>query len=257
MIFFHRATLMLVLMLTLLSAPTIVCQAVEPTSTVASPDSLQWSPAEFKKLRSILEFENDALSQADMKFQDVRLSPMIRSEQWYEIPVEIGFVTAEDNLPAFLKKTNAFSVANATLGHKSINVSQTAETLPNGKQLLSVMINQTVVVGQSTGTTQGDRLVKGMAQILALTTFEPRIRRGGGELPKNASHWITNLRIDGDLRVQLTGYGLSFTAVVELAEKLYQSGVFAEVFLSNINRNVFEKQPVWRFDLTGRISFSE
>ncbi len=244
---------LIVLLITLFS-----CVAFGLAAEPASPsESLQWSPGEFKKLKSTLEFENEALSQPDMKLQDVRISPLIRYERWYEIPIEIGFHTAEDGIVSFMKKAHAYSLANATLGHKAITISQTAETLPNGKQLLSVIVSQALVVGQAPLNRHSENLVKGLDQILRQTTFEPRVRRGGGEVAKSAPHWITNLRIDSDLRFQITGYGLSLSAVTELAEKLFDSTIFIDVNLNSATRVVFEKQPIWRFDLVARVSAQE
>lgn len=230
-----------------------------PTSDADQPkaDALTWNVGEFKKLKAALDFQNEALSQEGYKFNDLRLSPMIRSEQWYEFPIEIGFLSTEEYLLPFLKKVETFSIADAAMTNKALNVSQTAEVLPNKKVLLNFSLNQTYICGlesaRKAGSEQNARLVKALARLLQMTSFQPCIRRGESEVSKGPSHWLTNLRVDGDFRVQMTGYALSFPAVTKLAEDLYQSGAFSEVFLSNTNKNVYEKVPVWRFDIVARI----
>ncbi|NLI79271.1 MAG: hypothetical protein GX442_22860 [Candidatus Riflebacteria bacterium] len=75
--------------------------------------------------------------------------------------------------------------------------------------------------------------------------------------------WITNLRIDSDRRVQLTGYacaeegkkdtGRLTIGIQNFIKQLQGHSYFEEVFLSNANKNTYEKVPVWRFDVTCRI----
>jgi len=75
--------------------------------------------------------------------------------------------------------------------------------------------------------------------------------------------WITNLRIDSDRRVQITGYacaedgkkegGRLTVGIQNFIKQLQGHSYFEEVFLSNANKNTYEKVPVWRFDITCRI----
>lgn len=75
--------------------------------------------------------------------------------------------------------------------------------------------------------------------------------------------WITNLRIDSDRRVQVTGYaceeegkkstGQLTRGIQNFIKQLQGHSYFEEVFLSNANKNTYEKVPVWRFDITCRI----
>ena len=74
--------------------------------------------------------------------------------------------------------------------------------------------------------------------------------------------WIT-APIDSDRRVQLTGYACSdqpdkkadrlTLGIQNFIKELQSHSYFEEVFLSNANKNTFEKAPVWRFDITCRI----
>jgi len=75
--------------------------------------------------------------------------------------------------------------------------------------------------------------------------------------------WITNLRIDTDRRVQITGYachedgqtkGNRLTlGIQQFLQQLQGHSNFSEIFLSNANKNTYEKAPVWRFDISCRI----
>ncbi len=75
--------------------------------------------------------------------------------------------------------------------------------------------------------------------------------------------WITNLRIDSDRRVQLTGYSCSekqdkpspnlTKGIQDFIKQLQGHSYFEDVFLSMANKNIYEKAPVWRFDITCRV----
>lgn len=82
--------------------------------------------------------------------------------------------------------------------------------------------------------------------------------------------WITNLRIDSDRRVQMTGYACAeegkdgapasgkkaerlTLGIQNFIKELQNHQHFDEVFLTNANKNTYEKATVWRFDVTCRI----
>jgi len=75
--------------------------------------------------------------------------------------------------------------------------------------------------------------------------------------------WITNLRIDSDRRVQITGYACAENqektsvrltkGIQDFIKQLQGHSFFEDVFLTNANKNTYEKVPVWRFDITCRI----
>lgn len=77
--------------------------------------------------------------------------------------------------------------------------------------------------------------------------------------------WITNLRVDSDRRVQITGYscnegGKEETNTTQLTRgiqafitELQEHDHFEEIFLTSATKNTYEKMPVWRFDITCRI----
>ncbi len=78
--------------------------------------------------------------------------------------------------------------------------------------------------------------------------------------------WLTNLRIDSDRRVQMTGYacaenqdkanapGTRLTQGIQnFLKQIQEHSYFEDVFLSNANKNTYEKSPVWRFDVNCRL----
>ena len=75
--------------------------------------------------------------------------------------------------------------------------------------------------------------------------------------------WITNLRVDSDRRVQMTGYsclaegegknGQLTKGIQNFIQSLQGDAHFEDIFLSSATKNTYEKKPVWRFDITCRI----
>lgn len=78
--------------------------------------------------------------------------------------------------------------------------------------------------------------------------------------------WITNLRIDSDRRVQVTAYscnedgaeepktgGQLTKGIQQFIQELQGHEHFEEVFLTSATKNIYEKMPVWRFEVNCRI----
>jgi len=78
--------------------------------------------------------------------------------------------------------------------------------------------------------------------------------------------WITNLRIDSDRRVQITAYscnedgaeepktgGQLTKGIQQFIQELQGHEHFEEVFLTSATKNIYEKMPVWRFEVNCRI----
>lgn len=77
--------------------------------------------------------------------------------------------------------------------------------------------------------------------------------------------WITNLRVDSDRRVQVAGYSCSEDGDGEKKGAQLTKGIqqfvtqiqghehFEDVFLNSATKNVYEKKPVWRFEINCRI----
>lgn len=75
--------------------------------------------------------------------------------------------------------------------------------------------------------------------------------------------WITNLRIDSDRRVQITGYsclpegggkgGQLTKGIQSFIADLQGNSTFNDIFLTSATKNTYEKKPVWRFDINCRV----
>lgn len=77
--------------------------------------------------------------------------------------------------------------------------------------------------------------------------------------------WLTNLRIDSDRRVQISGYSCSKDAdgnkkgakltegIQQFIQQIQGHEHFEDVFLNSAQKNIYEKKPVWRFEITCRI----
>ncbi len=80
--------------------------------------------------------------------------------------------------------------------------------------------------------------------------------------------WLTNLRIDSDRRVQITAYSCNeekaskspnaaeeklTKGIQEFINVLLNHEYFSDVFLTGATKNLYEKKPVWRFELNCRL----
>ncbi len=77
--------------------------------------------------------------------------------------------------------------------------------------------------------------------------------------------WITNLRVDSDRRVQIAGYSCSedgdgeqkgarlTQGIQQFIQQIQGHEHFEEVFLNSAAKNVYEKKPVWRFEINCRV----
>lgn len=224
--------------------------------------------AEYHNLRMCLDYVVDQMAGLDLKFNDVRVSPIIRSEQWYEVPVELSWLGTQDKLVPIFEKLLAYTFAESKLAHDAINISVSAETCDN--QPLLVVTSQERLMcfnfaekQKNEGSAEfmrsiarrNQQIVRVIRSLLAVTTFTQQVgkRIQGSDIGQGKT-WLTNLRMDSDNRLQLTGYGLDAKQVTRLGEELLKSGSFPEVYLSCMNKNVFEKVPVWRFNFTLKAS---
>ncbi len=83
--------------------------------------------------------------------------------------------------------------------------------------------------------------------------------------------WITSFRVDSDRKVSISAYssnevgskaarnlnnqadGRLTVGIQDFIKKLMQHQYFSDVFLTSATKNVYEKKPVWRFDLNCRL----
>lgn len=102
----------------------------------------------------------------------------------------------------------------------------------------------------------GANLVKWSTTFSALTAIVPE---------KHV--WLTNFRIDSDRRVQITAYscnedgkeepkegGQLTKGIQNFIQELLGNEYFNEVFLTSATKNVYEKMPVWRFEINCRLN---
>lgn len=81
--------------------------------------------------------------------------------------------------------------------------------------------------------------------------------------------WLTNLRIDSDRRVQITAYSCNeekaskspnaaeeklTKGIQEFINVLLNHEYFSDVFLTGATKNLYEKKPVWRFEINCRLA---
>lgn len=80
--------------------------------------------------------------------------------------------------------------------------------------------------------------------------------------------WITNFRVDSDRRVQITAYSCAEESkngnkdneakltlgIQKFVNTLMQNPLFSEIFLTSATKNIYEKMPVWRFEINCRLA---
>lgn len=228
--------------------------------------------SEYQNLRTCLDFVTDVMTAANVKYNEVRVSPIVMSEQWYEFPLEFGWLGTQNDLVPVYEKLLSHSFAGSRLSQNALTISCSADSNDKGEPFLVVTSQKKLIclAGADKSNKENDaqlwssvfkqnqRTVKAIRSLLQLTTFVPqvskRIEKNTNEKSDSKKTWLTNLRIDGDNRVHITGYGLDSKEVTRLGEELFKSGHFTEVFLTNMNKNVYEKVPVWRFDMVAKIN---
>ncbi|MBF0408270.1 MAG: type 4a pilus biogenesis protein PilO [Candidatus Riflebacteria bacterium] len=81
----------------------------------------------------------------NIKFNDIRISPLVRAEQWSELPVEIGVLGTFQDLSQFLFIMEKRKIINLAAG--SINIAVSAEVDQKSKSpLLTITLNAKVYI---------------------------------------------------------------------------------------------------------------
>jgi len=81
----------------------------------------------------------------NVKFNDIRISPLVRAEQWSELPIEIGLLGTFQDIGNFLLVMEKRKIVNLAAG--SINISVSAEPDPKTKApLLTVNLNAKIYI---------------------------------------------------------------------------------------------------------------
>ncbi|NLF95265.1 MAG: PilN domain-containing protein [Candidatus Riflebacteria bacterium] len=248
---------MFVLLIICLTATTAFA-GPNPTEAIASLQQISAdTPQELTRLMLDLHlsyFERNAL-----RLMDMRVSPMIVTESHFEVPVEMGFMLTEDRILTALAAFEESSGGKMIASPRAITVSVSAESMPDGKPLLSMTVLVTLHNNVKTGYDSSLKLA--FEAFAKVTTFSPQIGKNAeaaGQKTDTASDgngtWVTNLRIDSDRRLQLTGYAIEPRMVNQFCRDFEKTGVFSEMTLSSMNRNMYNKQPVMRFDVTGKVA---
>jgi len=81
----------------------------------------------------------------NVKFQDIRISPLVRADQWSELPLEIVILGTFPDIGNFLLVMEKRKIVNLAAG--SISIAVSAETDPKSKSpLLTVTVNAKVYI---------------------------------------------------------------------------------------------------------------
>lgn len=82
----------------------------------------------------------------DVRFQDIRISPLVKAEQWSELPVELSISGTFDKIGGFLRVVEQRKIINLA-NRGSLNISVSAEPDPKTKHpLLNVTLNGRVFI---------------------------------------------------------------------------------------------------------------
>jgi len=93
----------------------------------------------------VLESTELIANKFKVKFQDIRISPLVRAEEWSELPIELSVLGTFHQVGSFLKVMEKRKIINLAAG--SMNVSVSAETDRESKSpLLSVTISAKVYI---------------------------------------------------------------------------------------------------------------
>ncbi|GAB4276165.1 MAG: hypothetical protein Kow0029_17920 [Candidatus Rifleibacteriota bacterium] len=93
----------------------------------------------------LLDSTETIANKFDIKFQDIRISPLVRAEEWSELPIEITIMGTFKNIGSFLTIMEKRKIVNLAAG--SMNVSVSAEVDRKTKSpLLSVVLSAKVYI---------------------------------------------------------------------------------------------------------------
>ncbi|PKL46319.1 MAG: hypothetical protein CVV42_16865 [Candidatus Riflebacteria bacterium HGW-Riflebacteria-2] len=209
--------------------------------------------------RIMLDLHLSYFERNAVRLMDMRVSPMIVSESHFEVPVEMGFMLTQNQIPLALAAFEESSGGKMIASPRAVTVSVSAESKPDGTPLLSMTVLATLHNNVKAG--YNSSLKQAFEAFSKVTTFTPQITGKKEPAPENnaeatagKSAWISNLRIDSDLRLQITGYAQEARMINQLCREFEKTGVYSEMWLSSMTRNVYNKHPVMRFDIIGRVS---
>lgn len=225
-----------------------------------SNQCLMADPSVFNEVSTAIEHLSDTFTSQYVTFQDLRISPTIRCEQWQEVPMEVSVLTPEDQIVPDLKKISQLQDKGKLFVAEAAYISVSAETLKvTGKPLLTVSLLTKLYFGNLSANSAlskgNERLANALSAILKYTSFTPQVKKGVsmGEKQLRGKHWVTNVRIDNSGRIDMTGYAFDLKFVTKLGAELLKTKAFSEIYIKFASKNTYEKVPVWRFDMSGSI----
>jgi hypothetical protein len=209
--------------------------------------------------RLMLDLHLSYFERNAVRLMDLRVSPMIVNETHFEVPVEMSFMLTEKQIPLAFAAFEESSGGKMIASPRAVTVSVSAENMPDGTPLLSMTV--LVTLHNNVKASYDSSLKQSFEAFSKTTTFTPQT---SGKTEATAQEtdtasvskgtWVTNLRIDSDRRMQITGYALEARMINQFCRELEQTDVFGEMWLSSMTRNIYKKQPVMRFDVTGRVA---
>jgi hypothetical protein len=224
--------------------------------------------AEYSNLRMCLDYVADEMTNLDLKYNEVRVSPILMAEHSYEFPLEFSWLGTQNKLVPIIEKMLAYSFADTRLGHNSLSISVSAK-MYNGQPLLNVTSKKKLMCRRNIANEQKDniaemwksvskrnqQITRAIRSLLKITTFTPQVGQKieGNEIDKRKT-WLTNLRLDSENHLQVVGYGLDPKQVTLLGKELFNSGSFVKVFLVSMTKINYKKTSVWRFEINAKIN---
>ena len=95
---------------------------------------------------TLLESTETVSSKFSIKFQDIRISPLVRAEDWSELPIEMIIQGTFRNINAFLKVMENRKIINLAAGSMNIAVSNEPDKEGSGSPMLTVTLSAKVYI---------------------------------------------------------------------------------------------------------------
>ena len=98
-----------------------------------------------KVVPKLLDSTEIIANKFNVKFQDIRINPLVRAEDWNELPVEMTILGTFKNITCFLNVMEKRKIINLAVG--SMNISVSSEVDKDSKSpLLSVNLSAKVYI---------------------------------------------------------------------------------------------------------------
>ena len=98
-----------------------------------------------KVVPKLLDSTEIIANKFNVKFQDIRINPLVRAEDWNELPVEMTILGTFKNITCFLNVMEKRKIINLAVG--SMNISVSSEVDKDSKSpMLSVNLSAKVYI---------------------------------------------------------------------------------------------------------------